>query len=275
MARSILEIQQSIITAKQADSILDGLSSTSAVAIWRLWTYIVAVCQWTLENLFDAHKAEVASIIALQKPHTLQWYVAKAKQFQFGVTLSADTDTYASDTTDPAVRIISYAAAVEMPTMVRIKAATLSGASLNPLTASQLTAFTAYMQQIKDAGVRLQITSDYPDELRLALTVYYDPLVLDGAGARLDGTATSPVKNAVNNFLANLPFNGVFVVNHLVAAIQGVDGVVIGHITSVAARYGALAFAPIAVEYMPDAGYMILDDSWFDANVSYVSHAAI
>ena len=275
MARTIAQIQQSIINAKTADATLSGLTSTSNVAIWLLWSYIVASCQWVLENLFDAHKTEVSGLIAAQKPHTLQWYVTLAKQFQYGVALPVDSDTYTTTSTDPTVAIINYAAAVELSNLVRVKVATLSGSSLAPVSTPQLTALTAYMQLVKDAGVRLQVTSGSPDTLQLQVTIYYDPLVLDPTGARLDGTASTPVLDAVNAFLTTLPFNGLFVLNSLVAALQVVDGVVIGDVVNAQATYASLPYTPVTVEYTPDAGYMTLDEGYFTTNATYVSHAPI
>ena len=275
MARTIEQIQQAIIDAKTADALLSGLSSTSNVAIWRLWTYVVAVCQWVLENLFDGHKKEVSDILATQKPHTLQWYVTKARQFQYGVALPTDSDTYTTPSTDPAIAIIQYAAVVELTNLVRVKVARFSAGVLSALTGPQLLAFNAYMKSIKDAGVRLQVTSGDPDILQLTLNIYYDPLVLDNTGARLDGGASAPVKDAVNNMLTNLPFNGLFVINNLIATLQAVEGVVIGEVVNAAATYAALPFTTVAVEYTPDAGYMILDSSFFDVNITYTAHAPI
>ncbi len=275
MARTIAQIQQSIITAKQADPTLSTLSSSSNVAIWLLWSYVVAVCQWVVENYFDDHKAEVEQIIVTQRAHTLQWYVTKARQFQYGVVLPFESDSYTTTTTDPTVAIINYAAAVELPSLVRLKVATLSAGSLAPLSVTQLTAFTAYIQQIKDAGVRMQITSGNPDILRLQLAIYYDPLVIDATGARIDGSSSYPVKDAVKAFLKALPFNGLFVVNNLIAALQDIEGVVIGVVVYAAATYAALPFAPVAVEYTPDAGYMVADETYLLANTTYISHSPI
>ena len=275
MARTIAAIQQSIINAKESESALSGLTSTSNTAVWKLWTYVVAVCIWALENLFDFHKAEVSDIIATQKPHTLQWYVKMAKLFQYGIALPPDSDTYSSPSTDPAIVIVKNAAVVEFINFVRIKVAKQPGAVLEPLSPSELTAFSAYMNRIKDAGVRLQITSGNPDNLRLALHIYYDPLTLNSAGARLDDTATTPVKDAVNSFLANLPFNGLFVLNNLVAALQAIDGVRIGEIVSAEANYASTPYVPVTVEYTPDAGYMTLDETYFNTNISYTAHGPI
>jgi len=279
MARTISQIQQSIIDAKNADPVLSLLlTSTSNVAIWTLWTYIVAVCQWTLENLFDQHVAEVDNIIATMKPHTLQWYATMAKAFQFGYSLPADSDTYDNTGIDPSViatsQVVNYAAATELPKTLRIKVATTTAGALAPLSGTQLTAFTAYMNVIKDAGVRLQITSGNPDSLRLSIDVYYDALVLDNTGARLDGTENTPVQDAINTFLQNLPFNGLFVVNYLVAYLNAVSGVVNADVKLVQANFGALPYTAIDPEYQPDAGYLrIINPS--DLTINFIAHAPI
>ncbi len=273
MARTIAEIQQQIIDTKEADTTLNAYAwSNSKVAIWRLWTYVVAVCIWSLENLFDSHKEEVAQLLAAQRPHTLQWYVNKARQFQYGTTLPDGSDTYTTTTEDPLVMIVKYAAAVELPNIIRLKVARQGSASLEGLTGPELAALKAYMGRIKDAGIRLQVTSAAADNLLLSLKIYYDPLVLMSDGSRIDGTAAAPVKTTVNTFLADLPFNGVFILNKLIAALQSVDGVKIGQVLSAQANYAATPYVPITVKYIPDAGYMALDAIYFDANISYEAY---
>jgi hypothetical protein len=131
------------------------------------------------------------------------------------------------------------------------------------------------MNRIKDAGVRLQLTSDNPDNLQLTVKIYYDPLVLSNTGSRLDGAAVSPVKDAINDFLVNLPFNGLFVLNNLVIALQAVDGVRIGSVVNAQANHAATPYVPIPVEYLPDAGYIRLDEPYFDLHVTYIPHGPI
>lgn len=275
MARTIAQIQAGIAAAKAADSTLSGLTSSSQVAIWQLWTWVVATAQWTLENLFEIHKNEVTGIIHSQKPHTLQWYVEKAKAYQKGVPLPPDTDVYdIVPPVVPGVLIVAYAAAVELTGIVRLKVAKSTGGTLAKLGAD-LPAFQGYMSRVKDAGVRLQITSDDPDTLRLGLHIFYDPLILDNTGARLDGTALNPVKDAAKSFLENLPFNGLFVINYLIGALQNVEGVRIAEIVTAQAKYGSAPYTAIPVEYLPDAGYMVLDDTYFDTNITYTAHGPI
>jgi hypothetical protein len=282
MARTIAQIQAGIIAAINSDPVIGTtgthpLNSDSSVAIWKAWTNNIATAQWALENLFDAHKSEVAAIIAAQTPHTLQWYVTMAKAFQWGYTLPADTDVYA--VTDTAAQIVSFAAVVERLPFLRIKVAQLSGSVLTPLTSPQLTAFTAYMNAVKDAGVPLQCTSGLPDTFQPSMYIYYDPQVMGADGSLLSAPGSAPVKDAINVFLDSLPFNGVFMLNAFIAAMQAVEGVVIADVTSVQAFYGSVppvvvsaAVPPNPPEYVPDSGYMILDDAWFATNVSYYAY---
>jgi hypothetical protein len=269
MARSVETIYNSLLAAKSGTAALDGLDSSSATAIWRLWLYIVAVAINVHEGLFDAHKAEVTSIINAELPHTTRWYVWKAKAFQYGDSLPTDSDTYA--TIDASLQIVTQAACTESAGRVRLKAAKGTD-TLAALSSAELAALTAYMQQVKDAGVRLTVTSGAADDLRIGLKVYYDPLLLDATGARLDGTSVTPVKDAIAAFLTQLPFNGLMVVNKLLDAVRAVEGVVNCSVITVAARYGDLSFAPVEDEYLPDAGYLINDGDYFDANVIYTAH---
>lgn len=260
MARTIDEIQASLIADIQADPVLAPVAtSTSKTALWRLWTRIVATCAWTVEVLFDTLKTEVTELLDLLKPHTLRWYATKAKAFQYGYTLPADTDKYdnslLTETQITTSQIVKYAAVTELTKGLRIKVAKL-GADLEPLSAPELTAFRAYMARVKDAGVSLQIDSLPADNLKLELDIYYDPLLLNNVGQRIDGSDLTPVKTAIENYLKNLPFNGLFALTFLVDALQKVDGVVIPKIKVAQAKYGAFPFTSINEIYAPDSGYL-------------------
>ena len=274
MARTISQIQQAIIDQVSADTTLSTLlTSSSNVAIWRLWTYIVAFCQWTLEVLFDQHVAEVNTIVATQRPHTLQWYVTMAKQFQYGDALAADSDTYT--VIDSTKQIISYAAATEVFKGIRIKVAKTSAGELTALTTAEQTAFASYASLIKDAGVRLYITSNNADSLILNLTVYYNALILDLNGARLDGTSSTPVQDAIDNYLKNLPFNGLYTNFALLNAVAAVDGVVLPTLNSAQANYSSVPYVSITTEYNPDSGYLRIVNPSTDLILTFIPHVPI
>ena len=216
----------------------------------------------------------MAGIIATQKPHTIEWYTTMAKQFQYGYSLPDGSDVYvpAVAAGDPSL-VVTFAAAVESENLVRIKIATGTVGSLVAPTAPQLAAFTTYMNLIKDAGVRLLCTGGPADIFQPKLTIYYDPLQLDNTGARLDGTEATPVKDAINAFLDSIPFNGRFVLNSFIAAMQAVPGVVVADEVSVQAYYAGVAPVVITTWYTPDAGFMALDLGYFNLNVTYQPYA--
>lgn len=209
----------------------------SPVSLESIFFYVVAASIWTLEKLFDAHKAEVSDIIATLTPHTLQWYATKAKAFQYGDNLVTDTDYYS--TTDPTKQIVTFAAALENNYSVYLKIgkgstfSTTDGSVTNksPLTEDELKAFKSYINRVKDAGVNLQVINENPDVLYACITIYYDPLVMNNQGQ----VENKPViKNCILNFIQNLPFNGELRVKALEDALAAVDGVVMPEVRSAA-----------------------------------------
>lgn len=275
MARTIQEIQNQIIAAVQADSTLSGLSSTSVTAIWRLWTYIVAVSIWTLEQLFDAFKIEASDLVAAQKAHTLRWYQSKALLFQYGGTLAAGQDVYDNTGLTPdeiaAQKIVAQAAVQELDNTLIIKVAKETAGALAPLSGAETTAITAYMTDIKDAGVKMLIRSVAADRLRIQVDVYYDATILSASGARLDGTSATPVQDAAKAFLRALPFDGLFVKAHLVDALQAVDGVTVPEIRLCQARReDDPSFGAVDVFYSPYSGFLKFHDPVSDLVLTFI-----
>lgn len=274
MARTIKDIQADIIAAKENDATLSTLDSTSKVAIWRLWVYIMAVAIWTLEVLFDQHKADVEALIAAQKPHTLRWYQNKALEFQYGSDLVTGEDYYdnssLSDDQIAAQMVIAEAAAIENNFTLTIKISGESGGELSPVDNDVYTALEYYFSEIKDAGVKLSIINNDADKLKLIVDVYYNPLVLKSDGARIDGASDTPVADAVKSYLRNLDFNGDFVLSHLIDYMQAVEGVEIPNVTEcLCAKYDNPAFTNVTVKYNPYAGTLRIYDPG-DLVINYI-----
>jgi len=278
MARSIDQIQTEIIHTKEQNQTLAGLSSTSKTSIWQLITYVVAYAIYTLEVLFDTHKAETDNAIALLKPHTKRWYRQKALDFQYGFDLMEDSDKYSNTGVDTDVieqsKIIKYAAVTESAdeSRVIIKIATETDGKLSPIEPQEKLAFDAYIGEIKDAGVSVNAINFQPDKLYLNMKIFYDPLVLDAQGNSII-SGGRPVEDAILDYLKNLPFDGQLVLAHLVDALQKVEGVLIPHLDSaesawidgVINNYGPAT--PINVRVTPASGYFEVVN--FN-NISYV-----
>ena len=117
MARSVEEIENEIYKAKENEGALVELNSTSKVAVWRLWVYIIAFVIQSLEKSFELHKADIDERLSRLKPHTARWYREKALAFQYGFNLLAESDLFdnrgKSEEQIAASKVVKYAAVTE------------------------------------------------------------------------------------------------------------------------------------------------------------------
>ena len=199
MARTIAEIkkdmadtfikERAVISAYGLDGKKTFDQQFSPVSIENILFYVFAVALWTLEKLFDAHTEEVDDRIEQLEPHTLRWYVNKAKAFMFGYRLVTDTDYYdttgMSETDIDAARVVKYAVATESNTVVYLKVAGEKEGSPCLLTDSQFSALNSYINEIKDAGVSVQIRNEEADDMKMKIVVYYDPTLLSAEGVKV------------------------------------------------------------------------------------------
>ncbi|MDO4782626.1 MAG: nucleotidyltransferase [Capnocytophaga felis] len=283
MARTINEIQEQIYQAKESESALSELNSTSKTAIWRLLIYIVSVAIWTLEKIFDQHKKEVDERLSELKPHTARWYRNKALAFQYGFDLKEDSDIFDNKgNSEEAIansKIVKYSAVIEKETgQLIVKIATEQGGKLQPISQTQQQAFEAYIAEIKDAGVRVAVTNYLPDRLVLNLQVYYDPLVLDENGVHRNN-GNKPVEDAINQYMKELPFNGEMILAHLTDKLQQVEGVKIPNLIQARSTWiepdsgGYGTAQPISVSIIPESGYfeVSFDNQEFKSNIKYIA----
>lgn len=276
MARKIQEIQQEIFNNIAADENLVELNSTSKVAIFRLFVFIVASAIWFLENLFDNHYKEVQDVIKRDKAHRPSWYKTKALSFQYGFALIPDTDEYNNTGhTDEEIqnsKVIKYAAVTSSGGQLSIKIATETAGVLSPIAPEVKSAFEAYILEIADCGVKYLVVNHLPDILLLNLKIFINPLVLDSTGMSiLNGNY--PVQDAINEYMKELPFDGELVLAHLIDKLQKAEGVVIPHLINAESQAIDIntnvykEAQPIDVKTIPESGYFTIPN--FD-NISYV-----
>lgn len=283
MARTFTEIQQSILDAKATAIALSPLevlttqervdtaaTETSTVSIWRLYVWILAYALWIHEKIVSKNAEN-------SRPHNIPWYKEKALGFLDGLPLVWKDGQFVYDltgVTDVATRqIIDRVAILESDSGELVfKIATDNAGSIEPISSPQLVRFLAYMQQIKDAGNQLRIINQPADLLKLEVTVYVDPLLIDlTTGALLNTTVpTFPVKDAIADYLANLEFNGAFVKSFLQDSIQKATGVKLPIINLVEWKYSGFPFAPIGEWKIPEAGYFKIEDA--DLTLNYQAY---
>lgn len=194
------------------------LNSGSKVAIHRLLMRLFAYAAKIQQDLLDRFKVEVEDLSKDGHFGTRRWFVAKAKRFQMGHSLIfTDLDAgYAVN--DPAARIVTHAAVVELANQVTVKVAKAAGTGLQPLSATELLAVNDYFQELRPPVQVLVLTAP-ADRIRLTGTVVYD-------GQATLAAVQADVNFKLRQYLSTLDFGGVVRVTDLAKAMLLAAGVV-------------------------------------------------
>lgn len=294
MARTIAEIKAEIgaayishETVRSAYGLDENASFDkvfSPISVESVLFYVVAASVWVLEQLFDRHTAEVEQRIEELRPHTLRWYVSKALEYMHNYKLVQTNGVISADYYDTtglsegdiaAKKIIKYAVATENNTQVLIKVAKAKADGRPaPLTANEKAGFEYYLSQIKDAGVYIKVLSEAADKMNVELVVLYDPSVLNAEFVTDDDgeeyrqlVITDPnsgkevIKEAVQEVIARLPFNGEYRNSDLMAAVQAIEGVQVADIASVkVCSDGSENYTDVVGYRRPYSGYYELNN---------------
>lgn len=271
MARTISEIKSAICAEWMGNEEVakaygfspgDSFGSRfSAVSVENLLFYIVAVAAWVTERLIDAHKEEVDEALDTMIPHRAKWYRDKVLAFMKGIPLAQDSDQYdTSAMTDDemkAARVVKYAAVSEnaSTSIVTIKVAGEKDGKRTALDETTRKQLENYIREVKDAGVRINLVNENADSFRCSIVICYDALI-DAE------TVERNARDAVRNYVENLPFNGIYSNMALVDAVQQVTGVKIAELEKAEIKEnGSDVWKGIDVRTVPHSGYMYADDN--------------
>lgn len=246
-----------------AQELLLKLTTTSPVANWDLMTWIQAHASYLTDQEVQHTFALIEQALANKNYGHPGWYVTESKKFQIGHTIVWSSGGYKYENIDLAARIVTQAAIVKVFGGLRLKVAKTGTSGLEPLSPSQLTAFTDYWQNqtigIKPAGINLVITSGIADLLKMAVRVRRNPQILAADGSLLADPSVFPVRDAIVKYVQFLPFNNELVISKLEDSIQSIPGVLDVEIDSLEYKYGGFPYQPVDLSYLPDAGYARID----------------
>lgn len=268
MARTVEEIYQSIIAAKEADSNLSSLTSTSRRAIWRLWAYIVAAAGATQEQLMGLEKDNIQSIVDAAPAANAAWVQAQMFKFQYDATtpqivqLNTSTFAYYYPTVDTAMQIITRCSVNrQIYNVVQIKVA--KGSTPEALTSLEKAAAQSYIDTIGNVNANYQVISLAADRLYVAAQVYYQ--------GQYSSIIQANVIAAIEAYMASLTFNGQILISDLEGVIRNVAGVNDVILSNVGARADATSADEryllvsnntlMARNWQTVAGYIIQEDN--------------
>lgn len=277
MARKIPTIQQEIIDNVQSDATLydptnttpskRGLTSTSAVAIWRLWTFIVATAIGAFEQLLDIYQSTIEAKMIEAPAGTNAWLRSRVLLFQYDavtpqyIQFNNTNYSFYYDVPNTALCIVTSCAVITNPNKVVLVKVAKGGSTPVPLSSLEKAALTTYLDYINFAGVYFELISADADFIMVGADIYYD--------GQFASVIVQNVKDAINNYVQNLPFNGLIVLSKLEDAIQSVQGVNDVVFSNVEARPNATipanafklvsAYDVLLRNYSTFAGYSITD----------------
>lgn len=289
MARKITKIKAEITTpfmANENNASKYGFpigssfeTEFSLVSLENILFEIVSLAIYLHELMFDQHAKEVDDRLANEKAGTLPWYRTMALRFQYGFDLVPDKDYFENGnaTTEQISnsKIIKYSAVGEATdnSRVIIKIAGEESGKLKEFTdTAQVEAIEFYFKRIKVAGTALTIINYKADKLYLNIQIKRDALVLNESGmSKLN--ADYPVKDALQEFMKELKFNGELQLSSLIDKIQLVPGVLDATLLSAASAWinpeinGYGDPQPINISKVAESGYFEIVT--FD-NIAYV-----
>ena len=279
MNKTFEEILAEMQTAKNANSVLSDLDTTSKVSIWLQFFLVIA---WSIFNCQEAcrlHLQEIKDLIMNQKVFNLRRYRYEALRYQYGFDLIPESDQFkttyinngeeiqATNEEIEASKIVKYAACnrVLYSGKARIIMKIAPENMDQIFSQDQMQAFEKYIEEIAPAGDFVAIVNYLPDILKLAFKIKYDPMVLLANGMNIM-TAKFPVEDAINNFLKNLPFNGELSIQKLESEILAVDGVEDLQTIQVSTKWidpalnGYGLYQPVTMSVVPQSGRFKVED---------------
>ena len=275
MARSIAVIKQQLIDQKNAEPALSGLTSPSQTAIWNLWFFIQASAINIFEQLQDLYKIELEDIAAAAIPNTDAWVQSKAFEWQYGDNIQLINLVPKYTTVNTAKRIVTRCSVkTDNNKICQIKVAKSDPAT--KLTTLELAGITSYYNVIGNAGISYNIISDEGDRIEIIADVYYDGQYSDTIG--------QSTRTALENYLKNIPFDGIIYVSKIEDIFQGVTGIKDIKLTAINTRrnsqgYGTgtvvynLSTGTNARLYQTYAGYILQEDEaghTFSDTINYI-----
>jgi hypothetical protein len=239
MARSIDTIIADMDAEQAAQTGLSGLNSVSNSAIYTLWKYIVAAQMYLLEVLWDLFKVDLETIVTNAAVGTNQWFKSKMLLFQYDATtpqvLQVDSNFAVSYTTIDATKRIVTRCAVKTTATRTVLIKLAKSEPPVALSAPELVAANAYVDDLAFAGINYIISSTASDKLLVDASIYYD--------GQYSAVISTNVITSINTYLANIDFDGSFKLSALVDAIQTTVGVTDVVLNNVAIRPNSVAFA--------------------------------
>ena len=241
----------------------------SAVSLENLLFYKVANCINTFEQILESVQSEITTIVENNHFGVAEWYNRKAREFQSGDELVLINGFPGYAEIDVTKQIVKYSATEPGETiLVKVAGEQNGELAVIPNTANEphIDRLQHYFNRIKPAGTHVVVKSAPADKIILNCEIFLNPLLFHNNGELIIGGGT-PIKDAINSYLKGIEFNGVFVKQRLIDAIQAVRGVTDVANIEIKSQYGDYDAQTIERLYKSYAGWFLLDEQ--NSNIQF------
>jgi len=235
MARTLTEIYTVAKNYRNQYLELTEFQNSSKMSVIDAFTWVTSACIWTFENILDVFKVDLAKDLQNRINGNAAYYANALLKYQSGDELEMNEEgtAFSYPTIDETKRVITrvsyseYQEAGFYDKQLMLKIATGEPGAYERVSDEELLAIRAYFNQIAFAGTHATIVSRKGDVLVPRVTVYYD-------GAISEEEVYKNIEDALNDFIANVSFDGVIYTQKIIDAIQRAEHVVDVHISTIA-----------------------------------------
>lgn len=235
MARTLTEIYTVAKNYRNQYLELTEFQNSSKMSVIDAFTWVTSACIWTFENIFDVFKVDLAKDLQNRINGNAAYYANALLKYQSGDELEMNEEgtAFSYPTIDETKRVITRVSYSEYQEegfydkQLILKIATGEPGAYERVSDEELLAIRAYFNQIAFAGTHATIVSRKGDVLVPRVTVYYD-------GAISEEEVYKNIEDALNDFIANVSFDGVIYTQKIIDAIQRAEHVVDVHISTIA-----------------------------------------
>jgi hypothetical protein len=229
MSRTIKEIYSEAVKERNKRLELKEFSNDSKLSVMNAMIWIASAMIYTFETILDVFAVDISTTINNRVNGTPNYYANALLQYQKGDALSVREDglAFGYQTTDDTKKIITQVSYSESSSDVNLynklilKVATGVKGNLSAISPDELILINAYINRIKFAGTRIEVTSRKGDVLIPRLSVYYD-------GAVLESQIYDAIEKSLNGYIMDVEFDAGVYVSKVIEAIRKVE-----HVTDV------------------------------------------
>lgn len=231
MSRTIKQIYEEAIAERNKRLELSEFASDSKLSILNGITWTFAAVVFSFESILDVFAIDISNVINNRINGTPTYYINALLQYQKGDELLVREDglAFGYANVDETKQIVTQASYVESSSDVNLdnklilKVATGEKGKLQSIPQEELMMIQAYINKIKFAGTRIEVTSQEGDVLIPRVSVYHD-------GAVLESEMYDKIEDKLNEYMMNVKFDSTIYVSDIIAAIRSADHVTDVHI---------------------------------------------